>query len=82
MPNIIDSHDMGLRTVLQSRDCFTVQTPKSFELKDEKRRRYNVRLVSHGSVTAACLEEKALTMRPDKTLTLRSRQTRDQRNKR
>ncbi|GFU72957.1 hypothetical protein TNCV_4636911 [Trichonephila clavipes] len=48
--------------------------------RDEKRRRYNVPSISHGSVTTASLEKGAPTMRRDRPHALRDRQTRDQRN--
>ncbi|GFW40160.1 hypothetical protein TNCV_5118431 [Trichonephila clavipes] len=50
--------------------------------RDEKSLRYSVLSVSHGSVTTARLEDRALTMPPDRPLVLRSRQARDQKNKR
>ncbi|GFV44247.1 transposable element Tcb2 transposase [Trichonephila clavipes] len=49
---------------------------------DEKRRSSYVLSDSHGSVTTARLEDRALAMFPDRPRALRGRQTRDQRNKR
>ncbi|GFV57709.1 hypothetical protein TNCV_1552011 [Trichonephila clavipes] len=45
--------------LVKNSDHFPTSSPR-----DEKRRRFNVLSVSHGSVTTARLEEKALTMRP------------------
>ncbi|GFX66635.1 hypothetical protein TNCV_1428011 [Trichonephila clavipes] len=44
--------------------------------RDEKRRQYNVLSVSHRSGATVRLEDRDLTMRPDRSLDLRGRQKR------
>ncbi|GFW40211.1 hypothetical protein TNCV_5118941 [Trichonephila clavipes] len=65
------------KLVVRNSDHFPTGSPR-----DEKRRRYKMLSVFHGSVTTVCQEDRTLTIRPDRPRALRGRQTRDKRNKR